>query len=224
MNHLKHIGIGLCTAMLIAGCSSQKEIKPDQLSGYLGDYSKLEPVKGKDNEEIRRWVDPSLKKGEYLKLIVDPIVFYPEPKPSKQVSLETLNKIRDYTNLALQRELAKSFLEVQQAGPGTARLRIAFTGVTVDTEELSAYEYIPIAAIAAGVMTAAGERERVAYMMVEAELTDSVTGKKLAMAVRKIPGNKMLKNDKEQLTEAMMKSVIDNAADSARRVMDRVLK
>lgn len=223
MNHLKHIGIGLCMAMLIASCASNK-IEPEQLSGYLGDYSQLEPVKGKDGEEIRRWVSPTLKKGEYLKLIVDPIVFYPEPKATKQVSVETLEKIRDYATEALQRELGKSFLLVQQVGPGTARLRVALTGVTTSTEKLSAYEYIPIAAIAAGVMTAAGERDRVAYMMVEAEVLDSVSGAKLGMGVRKIPGEKLLKNDKEQLTAAMMKKTIDDASNSARLVMDRVLK
>ena len=224
MKHFKYIGIGVCAAVLIAGCATDKKIETSSLTGFLGDYSHLEPVKGKDGEEIRRWVDPQLKKGKYQKLIVEPVVFYPEAKATKQISVETLKELREYTTEALQRELGKSFLLVQQAGPDTARLRIALTGVSTDAESLKFYEYVPFAAIAAGVTTATGARDRVAHIMVEAMATDSVTGKVLGMGVRKIPGKKLLENDTEKLTAKMMRSTLDDKANSARLIMDRVLK
>jgi Protein of unknown function (DUF3313) len=224
MRHLKYIGISVCAAMLITGCATDKKVESTELTGFLGDYSGLESVKGKGGEEIRRWVDPNLKKGKYQKLIVEPVVFYPEAKATKQISVETLKELREYTTEALQRELGKSFLLVQQAGPDTARLRIALTGVSTDAEALKVYEYIPFAAIAAGVTTATGARDRVAYMMVEAMATDSVTGKVLGKGVRRIPGKKLLKNDVEQLTAKMMRSTLDDKANSARLIMDRVLK
>ena len=224
MRHLKYIAIGACAAMLITGCATDKKVESTELTGFLGDYSGLESVKGKGGEEIRRWIDPNLKKGKYLKLIVEPVVFYPEAKATKQISVETLKGLREYTTEALQRELGKSFLLVQQAGPDTARLRIALTGVSTDAEAMKVYEYIPFAAIAAGVTTATGARDRVAYMMVEAMATDSVTGKVLGKGVRKIPGKKLLKNDTEKLTVKMMRSTLDDKANNARLIMDRVLK
>jgi len=74
------------------------------------------------------------------------------------------------------------------------------------------------------VSTAAGTRDRKAFILVEGEVSDSVTNERLAMAARKAPGKKLLKDDKEKLTLDTMRSIIDEKADSARRIFDRVLK
>lgn len=224
MNYLKRIGIVSCAALLIVGAATAKAASEQKYSGYLGDYSKLESVKGEKGEEIRRWVNPKLKRGEYLKLIIDPLVFYPAPQPSKQVSNETLQQIRQYADEALRREVGKSFLLVNQVGPGVARVRIAITGITTEAEGMKPYEFIPVAAIVAGAEAAAGTRKRDSFLVVEVELVDSVTNDKLGMAARKIPGKKQLKGEKDQLTLEMMKPVLDDKAANARLILDRTLK
>lgn len=224
MSHVKRIGILSCAALLIVGAATAKAASEQKYSGYLGDYSKLESVKGEKGEEIRRWVNPKLKRGEYLKLIIDPVVYYPAPDPSKQVSTETLQQIRQYTDEALRREIGKSFLLVNQVGPGVARVRIALTGITTEAEGMKPYEFIPIAAIVAGAEAASGKRKRDSFLIVEAEIVDSVTNDKLGMGARKSPAKKGLKGEKEQLTLEMMKPVIDDKAANARTILDRTLK
>lgn len=231
MNYFKHIAIGFCTVMLISGCATNSdEPTKDQLAqfnGYFGDYSDLKSVKNKDDKddaEIRRWVTAKDIKGKYPKLMVEHVVFYPEPKASKQVTVETLQGIGQYTDAALKRELAKSYQLVDQAGPGVAKVSLALTGVSTDTEDLKFYQYIPVALIVTGVAAATGERDRVASIMVETLVTDSVTGEKLGMGLRKFPGKTLLKNDTEMLTVELMKPAIDNNVKSAVLVFDQILK
>ncbi|MDT8283332.1 MAG: DUF3313 domain-containing protein [Gammaproteobacteria bacterium] len=230
MSYLKHTVISICTVLLISSCATNKDepTKADlaQLNGYFGDYSDLKPVKDKDKDdaEIRRWITSKDIKGKYSKLMVEPVVFYPEPKVSKQVTVETLQGIGQYTDTELKRKLAKSYQLVDQAGPGVARVSLAITGVTTDTEDLKFYQYIPVALIVTGVAAATGERDRVASMLVETLVTDSVTGEKLGMGLRKFPGKTLLKNDTEMLTVDLMKPAIDDNIKSAVQVFDQILK
>jgi Protein of unknown function (DUF3313) len=222
MNRSKVLNVLAFAGVLVAGCATT--LPPEHLSGYLGDYSELKSVKGEGGDEIRRWVSPNLHKGEYLKLIVDQVVFFPQAQPTPQISAETLQQIGAYTNEALRRELGKSFLLVHEAGPGVAHLQIAFTGVTTVTEGLAPYEYIPVAAIVAGAEAASGTRNREPAVQVEARVTDSLTNQLLAAAVRRAKAKAVLKNDKEQLTLEMIRPFIDDRAANARQILDRVLK
>jgi hypothetical protein len=227
MTYIKHIGIGLCTAVFLIACAADKnKAAPGApaLKGFLGDYSHLESVKGEGGEEIRRWTTSKNIKGKYLKMIVDPVAFYPEPAPSAQVSLEAINEVRNYTDSALRTELSKSYTIVHQVGPGVARVRLALTGVTTAQEGLAVYEYIPVAAILAGVSKATGQRDENAFIMVEGLVTDSQSGEKLGMAVRKFKAKKQLEDDKQKLTAEMMKPIIDVKVKNARTIFDRVLK
>lgn len=226
MSILKSIAIGIVAAMIVTGCASTgpSSGSEEQFSGFLGDYSKLEPIRGEGGEELRRWITSKNIKGKYPRLLVDPVVFHPEPQATGQISLETLYGLRRYTDEALRRELSKSYLLVDRVGPGVARVRLAMTGVATEAEGLAAYEYLPFTAIAAGISTAAGTRDRVAFVLVEGEVTDSLSGEKLGMAVRKIPGDKLLAGEKEQLTVEMMRIVLDEKARNARLIFDRVLK
>jgi hypothetical protein len=222
MNRSKILNVLAFAGLLVAGgCATPP---PEHFSGYLGDYSKLESVKGEGGDETRRWISPKLEKGAYLKLMVDPVVFFPQAQPTSQISAETLRQIGAYTNEALRREIGKSFQLVQEVGPGVARLQIAFTGVTTETEGLAPYEYIPVAAIVAGAETASGTRSREPAIQVEVALTDSVTNQRLGAAVRRAKAKPVLKNDKEQLTLEMMRPLIDSRAENARQILDRVLK
>ena len=218
------IGIVLCSALLAAGCATGKSASKSGFVGYLGDYSKLESIKDEGGEEIRRWVNPKLRRGEYLKLLVEPVVIHPAPQATPQVSGETLFQLRNYFNEALRWEFGKSYLLVNQVGPGVARVRLALTGMTAEAEGLGPHAYIPFATLVAGANTATGERNRPVFLVVEAEVTDSVTQERLGIAVRKSPGKNLLKNDQEQLTLERLRPILDDKAANARLILDRVLK
>jgi hypothetical protein len=171
MKNLKLLGIGLSASMFITGFVATTAIKASDdipLSGFLGDYSKLEVVEAKGDEELRRWVTSSDIRGIYPSLILESVVFYPKPQPSEQVSAEVIRQVQDYTDAALSRELGKSYKLVDLAGPNIARVRIAITGLTTEAEGMHAYELIPFAAIAAGIKSAAGKRKQEIFVLFEA--------------------------------------------------------
>lgn len=226
MYQIKKIFSALSVIMmlvLIGGCAS-KTAKVEQFTGYLGDYSKLKKTKDVLGNEVLRWKSPKLDSQSYTKIILDNIVFYPKPKTTPQISKDVLIQIRGYANEALKREVSKVLPLTNQPGPGVLRIRAALTGVATAAEGLKAYEYIPIAAIAAGITTAAGGRDREAFIIIEFELLDSRTGKRLAMSVSKRKAEKLLKDDKQQLSLEHMRKVIDDGADQTRMLFERHTK
>ena len=224
MHQIKNSLSALLVVLLIAGCASSKTVPKAEFSGYLGDYSELKPTKDASGHEILRWLSPKLKPNAYSKMIMEPIVFYPAPKATKQVSLQTLDQIRSYLNKAADKQVGQAIKLTNKAGPGVLRLRIAITGAATQTEALKGYQYIPVALLVVGAESAAGERDREAYIVLEAELLDSRTGERLGMVVRKDVAKKLLKNDKQQLTLADVKPMLDDLALQARNFVEHTIK
>ncbi|WP_087135591.1 DUF3313 domain-containing protein [Caballeronia arationis] len=117
-------------------------------------------------------------------ILLDPLVFYPEPRPSEQVSAETLKQILAYSNDSLKRSFSQRFRVVDRAGPGVLRIRAAFTSVAARGQGLKPYQVVPMAFVATmALRTATGKPER-AFIVVEVEGTDSTTGELLGQRVR----------------------------------------
>ena len=67
-------------------------------SGFLRDYSNLREAQDAQGKTIRVWVSPKLTPANYDAVLLDPLVFYPEPSPSEHVSAEALKQILAYSN------------------------------------------------------------------------------------------------------------------------------
>lgn len=202
----------LCTA-LITGCMSSK---PDQsnYSGWMSDYSNLTEFKTATGGTSMRWISPSLKKGQYNAVMIDPIAYYPAPPADSQVPVKTINVLPTYLAQQMRKELGSNIQIVQKPGPGVLRLRAAITGVDTPTEGLKVYEVIPVALIFAGVSTAAGTRDHNTLVYMEVQLIDSQSGDLLAKGVRKGIGEN-LENNKSEMTLDDAKPVLNNWAKDA---------
>ncbi|MFK7974809.1 MAG: DUF3313 domain-containing protein [Halioglobus sp.] len=214
MDHCKKTLIA-CTLLLAAACTSIPPIE-QQFSGYLDDYSDMIPVRTEDGSDALRWYLPDLGERTYSKLWIKPIVFYPKPDTSSaQVSLERLNEISRYMTQALKSELTNDFELVGQAGPDTAILQFAITGVETPTEGLKPRNVIPVSLLISGVSYAAGERDHIVVVYLEGQATDAVSGETLAKGVRQAVGGR-LSDDQEQLAiEHVQEYVKEWAADVA---------
>ena len=137
------VGIAVIAAMLGGCASSPSQTDATQDSGFLRDYSNLPP-----GRSVRTWVSPKLTPANYNAILLDPLVFYPEPRPNEQVSAETLQQILAYSNDTLKRSLSERFRVVDRAGPGVLRIRGAFTGIASQGEGLKPYQYVPLAFVA----------------------------------------------------------------------------
>lgn len=206
------VGIAVIAAMLGA-CASSSHTGTDttQNSGFLRDYSNLPP-----GRSLRTWVSPKLTPANYNAILLDPLVFYPEPRPSEQVSAATLQQILAYANDALRRSLSQRFRVVDRPGPGVLRIRAAFTSIATQEEGLKPYQYVPMAFVATMATRAATGTPQQAFVVIEVEGTDSVTGELLGQRVRVGTGERLAKvAGQEVVTLDTVKPLLDELASAA---------
>lgn len=165
----------------------------DQYSGYLEDYSQLQNTRDTKGDAVLRYVSPRLTSQNYKKIMVDPVQYFPEPQATEKVSAEVLKQIKEYANYALRREIGKKIQVVDQPGPDTVRMKVALTAVGKSAEGLKPYQYVPVALVLTGARAAAGGHPEQATVFLEAEMTDSVNGDRLAIAVRSGTGERVAK-------------------------------
>lgn len=220
MRHAKPLCLGLLAGFLLSGCASQTT-PPDQFSGYLADYSQLQPATSATGVPVLRWISPQFKADRYTTVYVEKPTFYPQPKPSEQVSGQTLEQVRDYLHQALVRELQGRMTVVSEPTRDSLVLRSAITGVTVSTEGLKAYEVIPIALVVAAASTAAGTRDLDSEIFIELEALDARTSEPMVRVVRRGHGL-ALENSSTQLKLDDLKPVLDSWARDARNFHPQV--
>lgn len=213
-----------CSSILLIACTSTTAGKQDY-SGFLSDYSQLQKVKLADGTPTMRWVSPSLKGSSYRKVFIDPVVVYPAPKSTAEVSAQLITDAAAYLEQALALQLRGAGMEVVDAPePGTLRLRAAITTVETKAEDFKAYEIIPIAAIIAGVSAATGSRDRNVEAFVEVEVTDISTNEVMARAVKKGISEEKLPNDKTKASMDQLKPTLDAWAKDAGSFVSLLLK
>ncbi|WP_139310433.1 DUF3313 domain-containing protein [Photobacterium proteolyticum] len=214
----------LALGITLIGCTS-KTTKEEEFSGFLSDYSQL--TKGSsvdgDNAVVLKWVSPVLSQRKYTKVMLDPVVIYPAPQPGPQLRTEVLKSMLAYLNKEAKHQVEQAYEVVTEPGKDVVRLRAAITGVETSPEDLAAYEYVPIALALAGVSTATGSRSQMVEIFLEAELTDSLSGERLAAAVRKGFGEPV-ENKDEQVELENVRPVLDGWARSAVNLLKATIK
>lgn len=179
---IRTILLGFSAAILAVGCSASS---PPSESGFLSDYSDLRETSAPGGGTRLVYWNSAFTPARYTAVWLDPVVFYPQPQPSENVSLETLEQIRNSVNETLRRKVGEQVKLVDRAGSGVARIRVAITAVGTEAQSLQAYQYIPIALV----MTEAraemqGGMPRDVTIAIEAKVTDSRSGELLYASVR----------------------------------------
>ena len=204
----------IAIAAALAACGGT----PPKNSGYLGDdYALLKEAKDPLGAPLQRFISPDFTPAKYNALMIEPFGLYPEPRPSENVSMGAINDIRDYINNSLRAKIGAKVQVVDKPGPGVARLRGAITALNAETQSLKAYQYVPVAFLVTAAKDAAGGgRPEDARIFVEVEIQDSMTGGRLAVAVREGTGEvlKQARGGDKQVTLDSVKPVIDKWIDA----------
>ncbi len=208
------LSLVLSSALLLAGCAS-KTPTPSQYSGFLSDYSQLQPAQSASGAPVMRWVSADFNIENYRSVLVERPQFYPAPTPHSQVSQQTLDDIALYLQQAIRLELAGRLRVVEHADRDTLVLRSAITAVNLSPEGLKVYEVVPVALVAAAASTAAGTRDLNTEVYVELEVIDGRTSHPMTRVVRKGHGLQ-LENDSTQLQLNDIKPALDTWAQDAR--------
>ena len=217
-------------ALTLAACASTSdEVKKmeTQNSGFLQDYSKLQWSKDAQGNPVRTWASPKLTPANYNAILLDPLIFYPEPKPSEKVSAEALQQMVAYANEVLRSSMAKRFVLVDKPQPGAVRIKAAISAVASEGEGLAPYQYVPIAFVATTITRAATGTPQRAFILSESQVTDSVTGELLGERVKVFTGTGGKLQEvagKEQITLETMKPVLEGAAAQAMPNLEKFVK
>lgn len=124
---------GVAALLLLAGCSSSTT-KPEQYSGFLKDYSGLEKTTSSTGKPVMRWVAPGFNLNNYDSIVYNPVVYYPTPKPTAQISQKVLDGLLNYTNDKLKSAAASRKPLVTTPGPRSVIFRGAITAVDSSKE------------------------------------------------------------------------------------------
>ncbi len=221
----------LCmTLFSIASFSAMGQAHPDKdddlstssYSGFLKDYSKLKKTVDSQGNALLRWVDPVFK-AQHLqqhKFLVRDVEFFPEAKPTKQVSSLVLEEIRHYIESNLRERLGVHDLLADAPGEGVFELRLAITAVNVKAQGLRPWELIPVALIRAGIQSVSGRRNQHVRLLIESELVNSQTNQVVLQSVREGKGLS-LDNENDPLTLDKLKPKMDQWIEA---VMDSITK
>lgn len=166
------------------GCAATMQKRSVSDSGFLKNYSQLEP--GKDGEALKVYIDQSTDFDSYTKMIIDPVqIVVSKDSEMAKVSAADRQKMADYFYAALSRDLGKRLEIVSTPGQGTARIRIALTDIKDKNVTMNTISSIlPIGiAIDAIALAATGSHTYVGDASAEMEIVDSVSSKRIAAGV-----------------------------------------
>jgi hypothetical protein len=193
---MAYIGSIVSLSVLLAACASSgtKGVPTENQSGYLeaGEYARLQEVASpEEGVKIYRYKNPSFKVSDYKGVIIDPVVIYQtatDPKEGKGISEETIYQVRQDIDAAIKKGASNRFNVVNKPGPGVARISIAITGAQTLGDGFKPRDLVPVSAILNLASKAAGVDSKKPFLVVEAKVQDSVTGKILGEAVYTVEG------------------------------------
>ena len=199
----------LLAGLLLAGCSQTVAPSPDIIqratgetpappppTGFLGnDYSLLTPpAEGTDQKAMLRYVNPNANWGSYTKVMIAPVTYW--ANDDSKLSAADQQALCDYMYTVLQKDLGKTFVIVNEPGPGVIKVSAALTDATSAVPVLRSISVVVPQARAVSLikMAATGTYAFVGSAQGAVKLNDSVTGQLLAAAVDKRVGGTAVTN------------------------------
>jgi hypothetical protein len=177
---------------VFGGCAITQQSRDGGRSGFLGDYSMLQP--GEEGQAQLVYVNPTARWSQYDKVWIDSVTLWRDAS-TDDLPDEEAQMLTDHLYAALHEELARDHEIVDSAGPGVLRLRAALTEAqgskVVMNTVTSVIPQLRLLATAGGMAT--GTAALVGKAGVEAELVDSLSGERLAAAVDARQGTKAVR-------------------------------
>lgn len=217
--------MGVAASVLVAGCASVTDsvgltTTHPAYSGFLPDYSKLQPAPGR--EGMWRYISPTANLKPYTKLYLDPVQVFvsTDAEAYKGVDPHVLTRIADAFHGAFVKAVSPEYEVVSVPGPGVLRVRLAITGLQAVSPSLGVTDFIPIKAVYDVGRNVAGQAPRLAEMSAEFELIDD-KGQQVAAAVATRKADKNLPQG-QQITWNDLAPIANLWAKTFRQDLDRV--
>jgi len=199
-------------ALFLLGCTATDQLKVQGTSGFLGDYSKLQP--GTENEAALIFIDPSVNFSRFSKVYIAPVVLWEAEGDSTiaKLSAEDQQLLVDYLYSSLEEKLSSDYQLVDQPGDGVLVVRTAITEARKSNPVINvASKVTPIGlGLTYSKKLVTGTFLGVGKVGLEAELVDGGTTKRLAAVVDRGAGGNLVDNPLD--TWGDVKDVFDHWA------------
>ena len=160
----------LGVVVTVAGCGPKKVAS----TGFLSDYSRLEPHSGTS----LRYLDRGAL-GTYSRFIVDPVASRIYGEAKTKISAEDLQDITSYMHAAIVKELSDGYTIAYRPGPGVGRIRVAITDLKKSNPVLNTIPQSKLMGVGLGGAS------------MEAEMIDSQTGRQIGAVVESQIGKRL---------------------------------
>lgn len=171
---------------LLAACASTTSA-PVTTSGFLGDYSALQPHP--DDDEVLVYRDREGVLGEYDRFLVEPVLvyFHPDARGGGIDPAEVQELATGLRAAAVAELEAGGYELVEEAGPGVLRVRAALTDVVPVNPAANVGTKLAGAAVGVGLLT---PRVDLGRASIEAEMLDGESGERVAAFVASSRGKR----------------------------------
>jgi len=181
------------------GCSTTRQqtkgtVEP---SGFLGDYSQLQP--GLKDRANLYYQAPNVDWAKYTKVWIKPVELWNSGDPDSpmgKISSENQQTLIDLTHTALYNALSTNFTMVDQGGPDVLVIHAAITDAKKSKPVIGAISsiYLPLKLVAYGKQAIAGTGIGVGSITIEAELLDGQSNERLVAVVDSRSGTEAIRS------------------------------
>jgi hypothetical protein len=186
---------GVLLIALVAGCAASRQPRGSvEESGFLGDYSQLKP--GKSGQAKLVYIAPGVDWNHYRSIDLDSVTLWPGKDGTlAKLSPKEQQQLADRLYKALYDALAAQNHMVKSPGPGVLRVRAALTEANPTNVPLNAVATVipQLRLLSTVVGLSANTALTVGEASIEVDVTDSLTGHRLAAAVDKRVGQRSLR-------------------------------
>src|SRR5712691_3523873 len=193
-NVMRALGLGMLVglSLVLVACETTRQTRSAKPAGFLGDYSQMRPGTGDQAQLV--YLNPAAKWPQYRAIVIDSVTLWQSDRTAK-IAPEDAQQLTDYLYAQLHKQLSQDYEIVAAPGPGVLRLRAAITeaqGANVVGNAVTTV--VPQLKVATTVVGMAADSAVFAGKAgVEGELTDSLSGKRLAAAVDERVGAKTIR-------------------------------
>ncbi|MGF1476519.1 MAG: DUF3313 domain-containing protein [Geminicoccaceae bacterium] len=179
---------GVC--MLLVACSGSKQNTDVTTSGFLGDYSILEP--GDEYQAALIYTNPEADWAKYDKILLQPVTIWADPKRFEGVPKEEVQMLADGFFMVISEGLGADYEIVTEPQDNTLIAQVALTDAQSSNPALDTVSSLhPGARVLSEAFGIAGDKPLfVGEVSAEFKATDAMTGELLAAGVDRRVGRK----------------------------------
>jgi len=185
------LSVAVISLCLTIGCAGQK-LAVENYSGFLLDYSKLEP--GPEGGVAKRYIKPGVDFKQYNKIMLDQVRFYFKPDAAdKGIDADVIKELANIFDKAVINALGSAYPIVAKPGPDVMRIRVAITNMELSFRSANAIASVtPEGMVNSMVNTGGtGKGTGVGEIRMEFEFLDSSTNQLIAGGVDRRPGGEI---------------------------------